>query len=94
MTQRHKTSLREVWTPLPDNAWCDTCATLLLWTQIVGTMRLAHMPWINYSWHATLYVTARDLTTSPIPYNNHVFKIDVDFIDHTLLICVSDGAVR
>ncbi|HKF96540.1 MAG TPA: DUF5996 family protein, partial [Gammaproteobacteria bacterium] len=67
---------------------------LHLWTQIVGKVRLAQTPWINHSWHATAYVTARGLTTSPISYDGHIFEIDFDFIDQTLLIRASDGAAR
>jgi hypothetical protein len=65
-----------------------------LWTQIVGKVRLAQTPWINHSWHATLYLTARGLTTSPIPYGERVFQIDFDFIDHVLLLQSSDGTER
>ena len=56
------------WPELPYAAWKDTCATLQLWTQVVGKVRLALTPWLNHSWHVALYVTARGLTTSPIPY--------------------------
>jgi hypothetical protein len=84
----------EPWPALPYEAWKDTCATLHLWTQIVGKIRLAGTPWVNHSWHVTLYVTARGLTTSPIPYERRAFQIDFDFIDHTLLIQTSDGATR
>jgi hypothetical protein len=94
MTQQRNTSSAEIWPALPYDAWRDTCATLHLWTQIVGKVRLAQTPWINHSWHATLYVTARGLTTLPIPYNNRAFEIDFDFIDHALLIRVSDGTER
>jgi hypothetical protein len=94
MTQQRNTSSAEIWPALPYGAWRDTCATLHLWTQIVGKVRLAQTPWINHSWHATLYVTARGLTTLPIPYNNRAFEIDFDFIDHALLIRVSDGTER
>jgi len=52
------------------------------------------MPWINHSWHVPLYVTSRGLTTSPIPYDTRTFQIDFDFIDHQLLIQVSDGSQR
>jgi len=83
-----------IWPALPFDAWRDTCATLHLWTQIVGKVRLALTPWVNHSWHATLYVTARGLTTSPIPFDGRVFEIDFDFIDHALLIRVSDGDQR
>jgi hypothetical protein len=65
-----------------------------MWTQIVGKIRLTLSPWTNHSWHVTLYVTARGLTTSPIPHGNNVFEIRFDFIDHQLRIMKSDGAVR
>ena len=55
------------WPELPTAAWRDTYATLHLWTQIVGKIRLAKAPWLNHSWHVALYVTARGLTTSPVP---------------------------
>src|SRR5882757_1624151 len=83
-----------LWPALPLAAWQDTYATLHRWSQIVGKVRLARMPWINHSWHVTLYVTARGLTTSPIPYGPKAFQIDFDFIDHRLLIRLSDGEVR
>ena len=82
------------WPSLPFEAWQDTCETLHLWTQIVGKIRLAQMPWINHSWHVPLYVTARGLTTSPIPHGAKTFQIDFDFIDHRLVIETSDGDVR
>jgi len=75
----------------PSLAWEETCATLHLWTQIVGKLRLAQTPWTNHSWHAALYVTARGLTTSPIPHGGRSFQIDFDFIDHRLAIQTSDG---
>jgi hypothetical protein len=81
----------EEWPTLPYEAWKDTCTTLHLWTQIVGKLRLALTPWVNHSWHATLYVTARGLTTSSIPHDGRAFQIDFDFIDHALLISTSDG---
>jgi len=82
------------WPELPTAAWRDTYATLHLWTQIVGKIRLARSPWLNHSWHVTLYVTARGLTTSPIPDGARTFQIDFDFIDHALRISTSDGATR
>ncbi len=82
------------WPELPTAAWRDTYATLHLWTQIVGKIRLSKSPWLNHSWHVTLYVTARGLTTSPIPDGDRTFQIDFDFIDHTLRISTSDGAQR
>ncbi len=84
----------DAWPDLPYTAWRETCTTLQLWTQIVGKVRLAQTPWINHSWHATLYVTARGLTTSLIPYGRRGFEIAFDFIDHALVIQTSDGAER
>jgi Family of unknown function (DUF5996) len=86
------TSHREAWPDLPYNAWADTCSTLHLWTQIVGKIRLAFTPWLNHSWHVPFYVTARGLTTSPIPCGDRAFEMDFDFRDHLLDISVSDGA--
>ncbi|WP_454616832.1 DUF5996 family protein [Bradyrhizobium cenepequi] len=83
-----------LWPELPTAAWRDTCATLHLWTQIVGKIRLAKSPWLNHSWHVTLHVTARGLTTSPIPDGVRTFQIDFDFIDHALRISTSDGGER
>ena len=80
------------WPELPLEAWKDTCATLHLWTQIVGKVRMAKSSWLNHSWHVTLYVTPRGLTTGPIPYGERVFQIDLDFIDHELCLQSSDGA--
>ena len=85
---------RETWPDLPYAAWRDSCATLQLWTQIVGKIRLSRTPWLNHSWHVTLYVTARGLTTSPIPFGEQSFQIDFDFIGQVLRIEVSNGAQR
>jgi len=85
---------REVWPHLPYERWRDTCVTLQLWTQIVGKIRLSLTPWLNHSWHVTLYVTARGLTTSPIPFGPRIFQIDFDFIDHRLRVETSEGAQR
>jgi Family of unknown function (DUF5996) len=82
------------WPALAASAWRDTRATLHLWTQIVGKIRLALTPWQNHSWHVALYVTARGLTTSPIPSGAGSFQIDFDFIDHTLWVRSSGGAFR
>jgi hypothetical protein len=87
------TSNAEAWPSLPLEAWSDTCATLHMWTQIVGKIRLAQSPWINHSWHVTLYVTSRGLTTSPVPYGNRTFQIDFDFINHQITIQSSDGGM-
>jgi len=79
------------WPDLPLSAWSDTCATLHLWTQIVGKIRLTQSPWVNHSWHVTLYTTTRGLTTSPIPYGLRTFQLDFDFLAHELTIQASDG---
>jgi uncharacterized protein DUF5996 len=84
----------EFWPALPFNEWQATAETLHMWTQIVGKVRLKLTPWINHSWHVTLYVTSRGLTTSPIPYELRTFEIDFDFIDHELRILKSDGGAR
>jgi len=83
-----------IWPELPTAAWRETYATLHLWTQIIGKIRLVRSPWLNHSWHVALYVTARGLTTSPIPDGSRTFQIDIDFIDHALRISTSDGAER
>jgi hypothetical protein len=82
------------WPELPTAAWRATYETLHLWTQIVGKIRLARAPWLNHSWHVALYLTARGLTTSPIPDGTRTFQIDFDFIDHVLRISTSDGEAR
>ncbi|MEO8407153.1 MAG: DUF5996 family protein [Oxalobacteraceae bacterium] len=82
------------WPELDYANWKDTCATLHMWTQIVGKIRMVQSPWVNHSWHVTLYVTARGLTTSPIACGTRTFQIEFDFIDHLLLIQTSDGALK
>jgi hypothetical protein len=87
-------AVSEVWSELNYVDWKDTCATLHMWTQIVGKIRLSLTPWTNHSWHVTLYLTSRGLTTSPIPHGFDIFEIRFDFIDHQLRILKSDGAQR
>lgn len=82
------------WPELPFIGWAPTAATLHLWTQVIGKIRLARTPWLNHSWHVTLYVSARGLTTGPIPGGDRSFQIDFDFIDHVLKIRTSDGLWR
>ena len=82
------------WPALPAAAWRDTRATLHLWTQVVGKIRLARTPWLNHSWHVALYVTARGLTTGPMADGARTFQIDFDFIDHVLWMRTSDGHFR
>lgn len=79
------------WPQLPYETWGDTIATLHLWSQIVGKIRLACTPWINHSWHVTSYVTARGLSTSLIPHGSNAFQIDFDFTDHFLEIRTIGG---
>lgn len=86
--------MNEVWPELPYEAWRDTRATLHRWTQIVGKVRLAKTPWVNHSWHVTLYVTSRGLGTSVIPYQERSFEIDFDLLAHRLLLRASDGAEK
>ena len=88
MTEPSSRLQREPWPPLPYPAWKDTCATLHLWTQIVGKIRLARTPWLNHSWHVTLYVTARGLDhVADSRTTGATFQIEFDFIDHALLVC-------
>ena len=82
----------KLWPELPLDAWKDTYATLHMWTQIVGKVRLALSPKINHWWQVPLYVTERGLTTSPIPYQRGIFEIQFDFIHHQLLIRTSEDA--
>ncbi len=84
----------EAWPALPFAEWRETAVTLHMWTQIVGKIRLTQTPWVNHSWHVTLYVTSRGLTTSPIPHGLSAFEIVFDFIVHQLQIEKSDGARR
>jgi hypothetical protein len=81
------------WPPLPLAEWDATRATLHMWTQIVGKIRLATTPMINHWWNVPLYLTARGLTTSPMPHDRRTFSIDFDFIDHVLIVACSDGRI-
>ena len=82
------------WPELPYAAWKDTYATLHLWTQMVGKIRLVQTPWLNHSWHVVLYVSPRGLTTSAIPYGDRTFQLDFDFLNHVLLASTDDGSHR
>jgi hypothetical protein len=81
----------QVWPQLSFDKLKDTITTVQLWTQIIGKIRLKKMPWLNHSWHVTLYVSPRGLTTGSIPYDRGIFQIDMDFIEHRLIIIASDG---
>jgi len=80
-----------IWPALPFAEWKATAKTLHMWTQIVGKIRLALTPWINHSWHVTLYVTARGLTTSPMFVGARVLQIEFDFIDHVVRFQTGEG---
>src|ERR1700722_4522764 len=82
------------WPDLSSTSWRDTAATLQLWTQIVGKVRLTLTPWLNHSWQVPFYVTARGLGTSPIPAGNEIFEIEFDFISHRLVLRTSRGEQR
>ena len=87
-------SMADRWPELPLAAWRDTRDTLHLWTQIVGKIRLALTPWLNHSWHVALYVTARGLTTSPMPCKDGSLEIEFDFVEHVLWLRLSNGGLR
>jgi len=82
------------WPALPLEQWKDTYGTLHMWTQIVWKIRLALAPLVNHWWNVTLYVTPRGLTTSAMPYNDRLIRIDFDFIDHMVLIQTTDGSTK
>ena len=84
----------DAWPDLPLPAWSDTYATLHLWTQIVGKIRHALSPPLAHCWSDTLYVTARGLTTSPIPCGSRVFEIEFDFIEHRLFLRTAEGEIE
>jgi hypothetical protein len=79
------------WPSLPLEEWKDTCATLHMWTQIVGKVRLAQTPLVNHWWNVPLYVSARGLTTTAMPHGERFFEMEFDFIDHHLVTKSSDG---
>ena len=84
----------DLWPGLPLAAWRDTYATLHMWTQVIGKVRLALAPMVNHWWQVPLYVTSRGLSTSPIPYGPHVFQVDFDFLAHEMRLATDTGEVR
>ncbi|MGH9665463.1 MAG: DUF5996 family protein [Bryobacteraceae bacterium] len=93
MSTLNKTADRDaLWPPLPLKEWEATYATLHMWTQIVGKVRLALSPRVNHWWEVPLYVTTRGMTTSSMPYGGRIVEIEFDFLDHNLAIRGSDGA--
>jgi hypothetical protein len=81
----------EVWPALSQAAWSDSRATLQLWMQIVGKVRLALMPAINHTWSVTLYPTVCGVTTAPMPHGTRMLQIDFDFAEHQLVLQTNDG---
>jgi hypothetical protein len=94
MNQLTQSPKQAVLPGLPLQGWQDTYNTLHMWTQIVGKVRLALSPLVNHWWEVALYVTARGLTTSPIPYGDGIFEVQFDFIDHRLTIQTSWGSSK
>jgi hypothetical protein len=86
--------MASIWPDIPYAPWRDTAATLHLWTQIVGKVRLKLTPWLNHGWHVPLYVTARGLGTSPIPIGGELLEMEFDFIRHRLVAWTSRGEER
>lgn len=84
--------MKNSWPELKFSEWQDTLATLHMWTQVVGKIRLEQTPLVNHWWNVPLYVSSRGLTTSAMPYEDRIFEIEFDFIDHQLLIKCSDGS--
>jgi hypothetical protein len=80
------------WSEIPFAAWRETCAALHLYTQIVGKYRLARTAWVNHSWHATLYVNARGLTTGLVPDKPGAIEIAFDLVAHQIIGTASDGS--
>ena len=80
---------------LPFDTWKDTLATLHMWTQVVGKVRLKLCPLVNHFWNVAFYLTARGLTSSAMPYQRGAiwgtFEVQFDFIDHQLLLESSNG---
>jgi hypothetical protein len=84
----------QCWPALALDSWKDTCATLHMWTQIVGKVRLRLTPLVNHWWNVPLYVTVRGLTTSRIPYGDRAFELYFDFLQHRLVLETSDNIVK
>ncbi|HXR56093.1 MAG TPA: DUF5996 family protein [Casimicrobiaceae bacterium] len=93
-TDQHDDRPANAWPPLPLAQWQDTYDTLHMWTQIVGKVRLAQTPLVNHWWNVPLYVDARGLTTSAVPYEGRAFELRFDFESHVLVLETSDDDVR
>ena len=88
------THVADTWPALPQSAWSDTCATLQLWMQVVGKVRLALTPPLNHTWHVTLYPTICGVTTSPMACGDRMLQIDFDFLEHALRVQTDSGEQR
>jgi hypothetical protein len=82
------------WPALPLDGWQATLDTLHMWLQVIGKIKLKLVPYQNQWWNIALHPTARGLTTGVIPYSDRSFEIDLDFLDHTLCVSISDGGIR
>jgi hypothetical protein len=89
-TKAHASTV-ELWPTLPWEEWKDTATTLHMWMQVVGKTRLVLTPLVNHWWNVPLYVTARGLSTSSIPYQDDLFDVEFDFLDHHLHVRVTSG---
>jgi len=95
MTTTHTlTNQPECWPALPLDAWKETYATLHMWTQVVGKIRMVLTPLVNHWWNVPLYVTTRGLTTSRIPYGERSFELWFDFLRHRLVLETSEGITK
>jgi hypothetical protein len=88
------TTPETTWPALPYGAWKDTYATLHMWLQVIGKVALAQAPPLNHCWSVALRVTPRGLATRSLPHGARSFTIELDFIDHQLIVCASDGETR
>ena len=84
----------DTWPDLDYPGWRKTMATLHLWTQVIGKVRLALAPWVNHGWQIPLYVTARGLGSGPVPFGSEIFEMEFDFIGHQLQVYTSQGVER
>ncbi len=94
MESRPPMDRADCWPALPLASWQDTYTTLHMWTQMVGKVRLALAPPVNHWWHVPLYVNARGLTTSAIPYRGSAFELQFDFAEHQLQLRLAGGQVH
>lgn len=84
-------SMNLAWPQLKYENWRDTLETLQLWMQIVGKLKLSHMPWANHSWNSTFYIGSRGFVSSGVCLGSKKFETNFDFTEHTLIILTSDG---